>query len=146
MRINPYELHVTDTDMNSINRLYPSVGKEVDMFWWSAGMFGNVEMTFGTIPHSLHRMRRAAFGKFFSTAYIRRLEPTLQGLVSSMCEKIEVGVKAGKKVNLVHAFSALTQDIITEYCFAECGNVLEREDFAPHYYDWMQIHCTLTPV
>ncbi|MCJ1252172.1 hypothetical protein MMC30_009411 [Trapelia coarctata] len=146
VRINPYELHVIDTDLNFINQLYPSVGKEVDKFWWSAGMFGNVEMTFGTIPHALHRTRRAAFGKFFSTAYIRRLEPTLQGLVNSMVEKIETGVEAGKKVNLVHAFSALTQDVITEYCFAECRNVLEMEDFAPHYYVWMQIHCTLTPV
>ena len=96
IRINPYELHILDNDMDFINQLYPSVGKEVDKFWWSAGMFGNTEMTFGTIPHALHRTRRAAFGKFFSTAYIRRLEPVLQGLVNLMCEKVASGIKAGK--------------------------------------------------
>lgn len=146
MRINPYELHVRDNDLDFINRLYPSVGKEVDKFWWSARMFGNVEMTFGTISHGVHRMRRNAFGKFFSAAYIRRLEPTLQALVQDMCVKIEAGVRAGKTVNLVHAFSALTQDVITEYCFAEPRGVLDMDDFAPKYYENMQIQCSLTPV
>lgn len=97
-----------DTNMNFVNQLYPSVSKEVDKFWSSAGMFGNTEMTFGTILQALHRIRRAAFGKFFFTTYIKRLEPVLQDLVNSMCEKIDAGIKAGKKVNLVHAFSALT--------------------------------------
>lgn len=146
VRINLYELHVLSDDLEWMNQLYPTVGREVDKFWWSAGMFGNTEMTFGTIPHRLHRKRRAAFGKFFSTAAIRKLEPTLQGLVNSVCTKIEAGVKVGKQVNLVHAFSALTQDVITEYCLSKCRGVLEMEDFAPHYYEWMQIHCTLTPV
>ena len=146
MRINPYELHVRDNDLDFINRLYPTVGKEVDKFWWSAGMFGNVEMTFGTIPHALHRQRRNAFGKFFSTAYIRRLEPTLEAIVSNMCAHIEANARAGKKVNLVHAFSALTQDIITEYCFAEPRGVVDMPDFAPKYYEYMQIQCSLTPV
>jgi hypothetical protein len=84
VRINPYELHVLSDDLKWMTQLYPTVGHEVDKFWWSAGMFGNTEMTFGTIPHQLHRKRRAAFGKLFSTAAIRKLEPTLQGLVNSV--------------------------------------------------------------
>jgi cytochrome P450 len=110
-----------------------------------AGMFGNNEMTFGTIPHHLHKMRRAAFGKLFSPAYIRRLEPTLKDLVNSMIDKIDERIGAGERVNLVHAYSALTQDVITEYCFANSRNVLEKPDFAPHWYNWMQIHCTFAP-
>lgn len=133
-------------DLDLINQLYPTVGREVDKYWWSAGMFGSMDMTFSTVSHSVHRKRRSAFGKFFSPAMIRKLEPTLQGLVNSLCSKVEAGVKLGKKVNLVHAFSALTQDVITEYCFAKCRGVLEMDDFAPHYYEWMQVHCTLTPV
>ena len=145
VRINPYELSVNDTDLDFMNRLYP-VGKEVDKFWWSAGMFGNTDMTFGTIPHHLHKLRRAAFAKFFSPTYIRRLEPLLKDLVNLMIEKITEGIEAGKEVNLVHAFSALTQDIITEYCFSSSRNVLQKEDFAPHWYDWMQIHCAFSPM
>jgi len=109
-------------------------------------MFGNNDMTFGTIPHHLHKMRRAAFAKFFSPTYIRRLEPTLKDLVNFMIDKITESMDAGAPVNLVHAYSALTQDVITEYCFATSRNVLGKPDFAPHWYDWMQIHCTFTPV
>jgi hypothetical protein len=35
VRINPYELSVNDTDLDFMNKLYPSVGIEVDKFWWS---------------------------------------------------------------------------------------------------------------
>ena len=108
-------------------------------------MFGSTEMTFGTIPHNLHRKRRAAFSQFFSKASIRRLEPLIQGLVDSLCQKVEDGLKDGT-VNLVHAYSALTQDIITEYCFSNCRGVLEMPDFSPTYYDYMQIHCSMAPV
>jgi hypothetical protein len=146
VRINPYELSVHDADLDFMNRLYASVGKEVDKFWWSAGMFGNNDMTFGTIPHHLHKMRRAAFAKFLTPAYIRKLEPVLQNLVNKMIDKISTEVQAGKQVNLVHAYSALTQDVITEYCFSSSRNVLEKDNFAPHWYDWMQIHCTFTPM
>ncbi|KAF2828055.1 cytochrome P450 [Ophiobolus disseminans] len=146
VRINPYELHINDTDLDFLSKLYPSIGKEVDKFWWSAGMFGNTEMTFGTIGHNLHKMRRAAFAKFLSPAYIRKLEPLLKDLVSSMITKIEAGLKEGRTINLVHAYSALTQDVITEYCFSFSRKCLEKENFAPHYYEWMQIHCTFTPI
>ena len=44
----------------------------------------------------------------------------------------------GEPVNMVHAYSALTQDIITEYCFSDCRNVIEMEKFSPLYYDLVQ--------
>jgi hypothetical protein len=146
IRISPYELHINDTDLDFMAKLYPSIGRKVDKFWWSAGMFGNTEMSFGTIGHNLHKMRRAAFAKFFSPAYIRKLEPLLKSLVNSMVTKIENGLNEGKRINLVHAYSALTQDVITEYCFSFSRNCLEKEKFAPQYYEWMQVHCAFTPM
>lgn len=109
-------------------------------------MFGSNDMSFGTICHDAHKMRWAAFGRFFSPAYIRGLEPVLEDLVDKMIRNITAGIEAGKRVNLVHAFSALTQDVITEYCFSSSRNVLDKEDFAPHWYEWMQVHCRFTPV
>lgn len=41
-------------------------------------------------------------------------------------------------VDMVYAYAALTQDVITEYCFSNPRNVLEMEDFAPRYYDYVQ--------
>ena len=146
IRIYPYELHVITTDQAFIAQLYPTVGKTVDKWSWSAGMFGNTDMTFGTVPHSLHHNRRGAFNQFFSKASIRRFGPFIQEVIDTLTRKVGEGLDAGKPVNLVHAYSALTQDLITEYCFSDCRDVLEKPGFAPHYYDFMQIHCTLTPV
>lgn len=146
VRINPQELHVLSTDPDFMNRLYPTVGKKVDKWYWSARMFGNTEMTFGTEHHNVHRKRRTAFSGFFSKASIRRLEPLLQDLVGSLCDGIAKGLQSDRPVNMVHAYSALTQDVITEYCFADCRNVLRMDNFAPHYYDFLQDPCKLTPV
>lgn len=91
-------------------------------------------------------MRRAAIAKFLTPTYIRKLEPVLQTIVGQMIDRISSDLKSGKTVNLVHAYSALTQDIITEYCFSSSRKVIEKDNFAPHWYDWMQVHCTFTPV
>ena len=133
IRINPYELHVADSSF--IDQLYPTVAKNVEKWSWSAGMFGSTEMTFGTVGHGLHRRRRGAFKNFFSKASVRRLQPVIQTLVDRLGEKVSEKVDTGEPVNLVYAYSALTQDVITEYCFSDCRNVLEMKDFSPWYYD-----------
>ena len=129
VRINPYELHVADADF--IDQLYPSATKNVEKWSWSAGMFGSTDMTFGTVGYTLHRRRRGAFSNFFSKASVRKLQPVIQSLVDRLCEKLLEKTDAGEPVNMVHAYSALTQDIITEYCFSSCRNVLEMENFSP---------------
>ena len=107
-------------------------------------MFGSTDMTFGTIGHSLHRKRRRAFQNFFSKASIRRLEPTIQSLVNRLCDKLSEKADTGEPVNMVHAYSALTQDVITEYCFSDCRNVLEMKDFSPMYYELVHKPSELT--
>lgn len=125
-------------DSDFIDQLYPNVAKNVEKWSWSAGMFGSTDMTFGTVGHALHRRRRAAFSSFFSKASIRRLQPAIQSRVDTLCEKLSEKMDTGEPVNMVHAFSALTQDVITEYCFSDCRNVLEMQDFSPWYYDIVQ--------
>ena len=141
VRINPYELHVADPTF--VDTLYPTGAKNVEKWSWSAGMFGSTEMTFGTVGHALHRRRRGAFSHFFSKASVRRLEPFLQTLVDQLCQKLSQYTDTGVPVNMVHAYSALTQDVITEYCFSNCRNVLEMENFSPWYYDLVQKPCEL---
>ena len=131
-------------DADFLNQLYPTVGQRVDKPIWSAGQFGSTDMTFGTISHAVHRKRRAAFSQFFSKASIRRLEPIIQGLVDSLVDKVEAKLEKIEPVNLLYGYSALTQDIITEYCFADCRNTLDMKDFGPQYYDWMLVHCEIT--
>ena len=136
IRINPYELHVVDPDF--VDQLYPSVAKNVEKWSWSAGMFGSTDMTFGTVGHKVHRRRRAAFSNFFSKASVRRLQPVIQSLIDVLCEKLLERMDTEVPVDMVYAYSALTQDVITEYCFSNPRNVLEMEDFSPMYYDYVQ--------
>lgn len=107
-------------------------------------MFGSTDMTFGTVGHNLHRQRRGAFNAFFSKASIRRLEPLIRYLVNTLCERLAETKNTGKPVNIIHAYSALTQDIISEYCFADCRNVLHMDDFSPWYYNLVQKPSELT--
>lgn len=136
VRINPYELHVADSEF--IDKLYPTVAKNVAKWTWSAGMFGSTEMTFGTVGHAMHRSRRGAISNFFSKASVRRLQPVIQALVNKLCDKLQKKSESGEIVNMVHAYSALTQDVITEYCYSDCRNVLDMEDFSPWYFELVQ--------
>ena len=124
--------------------LYPQVTKNVEKWHWSAGMFGNIGMTFGTVDHNLHRLRRGAFQNFFSKQSIRDLQPVIQSVIDNLCGQLEQFRGTQKPVNLMHAYTALAYDVITEYCFADCGNQLSVPDFAPSYYDCIQKPTELT--
>lgn len=65
--------------------------------------------------------RRAAFSKFFSKAPIRRFEPVVQAPVDPLFEKFEEDPNIGKPLDLIHAYSGLTQDIITQNPFFHYG-------------------------
>ena len=134
--INPYELHVAEPTF--VDTLYLSGAKNVEKWSWFAGMFKSTEMTFGTIGHTLHRRRRGAFSHFLSKVSVRRLEPLIQTLVDKLCQKLSQYMDTKKPVDMVYAYSALTQDVITEYCFSNCRNVLDMENFSPWYYDLVQ--------
>ena len=155
IRINPYELHVADAESEFISQLYPNVARNLEKWEWSARMFGSADMTFGTVGHALHKRRRGAFSVCFSKTSIRRLEPVIQALVETLCEKLAETMNTGVPVNMVHAYSALTQDVITEYCFANCRNVLQMERFSPWYckmvdepvqFSHMYVFFSLSPV
>ena len=107
-------------------------------------MFGSTDMTFGTVSHALHRRRRGAFSSFFSKTSVRRLQPVIQSLIDVLCEKISQKLDTGESVDMVYAYSALTQDVITEYCFSNCRNVLEMKDFSPRNYELVQKPCELS--
>jgi hypothetical protein len=94
----------------------------------------------------MHKMRCAAFGKLFSPATIRRLEAKLKDMANFIIGNILERIIVDEQVNQVNAYSTLAQDLIAEYCFVNSGNVLEKPSFAPHWYDWMQVHCTFTLV
>ncbi|KAG6999208.1 cytochrome P450 monooxygenase [Physcia stellaris] len=141
IRINPYELHVSDPAF--AEKLYPNKAKNVEKWLWFTRLLPNPGSVFTTVEHQLHRRRRASFSSFFSKASIRRVESMLQSLVDKLCGKLQDKLDGGSTVNLVHLYAALAQDFITEYCFANCSNSLDADDYAPNY-DTLQRPIELT--
>lgn len=87
------------------------------------------QSTVSTIPHDLHRRRRAPMGKYFSKSNIRRLDSTIQENLAEFLERLENSRSSREVIPLTHAFRALTCDIITSYSFGACSGFLSREDY-----------------
>ena len=96
---------------------------------------GAPESTAGTIPHDLHRRRRAAFSSYFSKANIRRLEPVITEALDNLLERLDASAKTGDVMPLTYAYKALTSDVITAYCFGESTRYLTWDDFNSPLFD-----------
>ncbi|SMR47054.1 unnamed protein product [Zymoseptoria tritici ST99CH_1A5] len=129
VRINPFEIHINDPDY--YNEIYAGPTRRREKWAWSAAMFGNSSSHFGTIPHELHRRRRAPLNPFFSRASVTRLEPMLRQVVEDLSTRLEQFRESQKPVNLRHAFAAVTMDVVTDYAFGTSYKCLEQPDFAP---------------
>ncbi|KAL8866520.1 MAG: hypothetical protein Q9174_006256, partial [Haloplaca sp. 1 TL-2023] len=103
-------------------------------------MFGTPNSILATVPHDIHRRRRAAYSNYFSKQSITRYSSVIASAVSTLCLKFEESAKAGKKINLMHAYTAMTGDIVTEYCFPEPYGLLKHPNYAPEYYElWISV-------
>jgi cytochrome P450 len=63
-------------------------------------------MSFATVDHNLHKIRRAAISPYFSTANIRRLQPVMDGVMYSCLERIRDLAKSGEVIRSVLLTSA----------------------------------------
>ncbi|KAL9084937.1 MAG: hypothetical protein Q9165_007803 [Trypethelium subeluteriae] len=142
IRINPYEIHVDDP------AFYPdlytgSTGKR-DKWQWSMNMFGMKCATFSTVPHDLHRQRRAALSPSFSKAAVYHLEPDIRALVDKLCDRLKEYQRSSEPANLGPIFAALTTDIITGYSFGKSYECLQAPDFNPKLYEAVQATTRIT--
>ncbi|KAK4067258.1 uncharacterized protein Triagg1_7701 [Trichoderma aggressivum f. europaeum] len=134
VRINPHELHVCDSEF--YNTLYVSGGisrKRDKWSWDTIGAGGVQDSSLSTMEHSLHRVRRSAIAQFFSTQNVQKLQPVIKSKVDLLIRRLVENRDQGAVTNIQHAFSALTNDVIMEYCFAQSYNRLEASDFDPSY-------------
>lgn len=109
VRINPYELHIIDSDFYDV--VYTSGSSKRDKWQWAAKLFGEFPFAGATLDHDLHRIRRTALNPFFSKQSIFKLEPVIRDLVARLCGRFEQFRGTGNPVNLGHAYAALTTDV-----------------------------------
>ncbi|KAH7407097.1 putative P450 monooxygenase [Phaeosphaeria sp. MPI-PUGE-AT-0046c] len=133
IRINPHELHVKDPDFYGV--LYSGAGQKRDKWAWAVEMFGNSKSGFGTVSHDVHRLRRNALNPFFSKQAIGRMEPLIRDLIEKLCGRFERCRETGEPVNTLHAYAALTTDIITGYCFGTSYGCLDDANWK---WEWPQ--------
>lgn len=91
------------------------------------------QSTFNTIDADLHKLRRGAIAPFFSKRSILALEPMLKDKVDKVCTRLTEFQKIKQPIDLRLLFSCMTTDIITEYAFPHCFDLLSSPDLAPEW-------------
>lgn len=89
------------------------------------------DSTFSTIDGDLHKLRRGALAPFFSRRSTLTLEPMIREKVEKSCLRLEECKKSGTPMDLRLLFSCMTTDIITDYAFPHCFNLLDTPDLSP---------------
>jgi cytochrome P450 len=132
VRIRPDVLHMNDPEY--IDPILGGPGKRRDKYKIQLNGSGAPEAAFGTEHHELHRRRRAPLNPFFSKQNIRRLEPVLHRCLERILGRLARNAQSGEPMKMNMLFNATTSDIISDYCFGESYNNLDKEDFNEPYF------------
>jgi hypothetical protein len=124
VRINPYELHVQDSEF--YDELYS--GRQEKYPWWTK-LAGSDRSTFATVSPEHHRQRRAALNPFFSQKSVMALEPIIREKIGKLCHRLDQFVATGEEVRLDVALMATTIDVICDHGFAADRKYLDEPDF-----------------
>lgn len=150
VRISPGEVHVRDSGF--FDTLHPGPGgrKTHRDKWHRANRANGAPGSLASAgPHALHRARRAAVNPYFSKAAIAQLEAeSIRAKVDLLCERLRehaspssaaAGTGGGEEVvDVGAAMTALTLDVISEYCYGDCYDCLQDPAFAPQWKRAMQ--------
>lgn len=147
VRISPGEIHVRDSGF--FDTLHPGPGgrKTHRDKWHRANRANGAPGSLASAgPHALHRARRAAINPYFSRAAIAELEAkSIRSKVELLCKRLREHTSSSSSatdgdevVDVGAAMTALTMDVICEYCYGECYDCLQDPAFAPHWKQAMQ--------
>jgi cytochrome P450 len=106
VRINPYELHFSDPEFYDTIYASAASGLKRDRWEWSHRYLGIPGTSLLTVDHEHHRLRKAAFGPFFSTASIRKLQPIIDRIVNRMMERFQDYQSTGEVMVVNRALAA----------------------------------------
>ena len=109
--------------------IYNTRGAKAEKPHFFHDAFGPLEMTFNTVDHDLHRLRRAALSGYFTKSSINNLIPHIHATIEHLCCRFEKAIVSGESINLHNAYAALTADVIHEYCFSTSEKTLSKAEF-----------------
>jgi hypothetical protein len=131
VRCSPSEVHVRDPAF--FDTLNAGSGHIRDRFERAVKAPG---ATGATPSHELHRLRRAALNPFFSKRSVDAFEESIRNKVDLLCSRFSESVDTSQVVELGAAMTALSMDVITDYCYDDCFDTLKKPDFAA---EWKKI-------
>jgi hypothetical protein len=114
IRINPDEVQIHDPDF--YDSIYAGGPTRRHRYARSVSGNGSPGSMASAVSHDLHRIRRGAMNAFFSKAAVSRLEERIQSRIRVLCERLSGFLERGEIVDMGVAMTALTLDVITEYC------------------------------
>ncbi|KAK0665081.1 Cytochrome P450 monooxygenase yanH [Lasiodiplodia hormozganensis] len=131
VRITPNEIHLSDPD--NYDKIY-YIGTR---FWKSPVFYGALcvpHSTFGTPSNDVHKHKRAMINPMFSRKMVLQLENVVQDKARKLIGRMEAGIGEKKPVDLHHAFRSVSVDVITDYAFDKCYNLLDSPDLGAHFF------------
>ncbi|KAH7347993.1 cytochrome P450 monooxygenase-like protein [Pyrenochaeta sp. MPI-SDFR-AT-0127] len=132
VRITPNEVSLSDPQ-NYETIYYVGSKYAKDPRFYDA--FGMEYASFTSCPNELHRLRRGPLNKFFSRAMVLELQSIVQEKANKLCSLIAKNSKAGEMLDIHHGCRAVSIDIITEYMFNKCYDLLDARDLGTHFFE-----------
>lgn len=86
----------------------------------------------------MHRVRRAAINPLFSRKVVLDLEGVVQSKVEKLCQRLSDTLRAGEAMDLHHGFRAVSVDVITDYAFDSCYDLLDRPSLGAEFFDLLR--------
>ncbi|KAI9815380.1 MAG: hypothetical protein M1832_005519 [Thelocarpon impressellum] len=130
VRIGPNEVHLS----NSANyeKIY-YIGTRYNKSARFYGAFGSGTSAFSTVENKDHRVKRAALNPLFARKRVLELEDVVQAKAKKVLDRVLGAVATRTPVNLHDGFRAVSVDVITDYAFDRCYDLLDKDDFGADF-------------
>jgi cytochrome P450 len=94
--------------------------------------------TFATPPNEAHAIRRAALNPLFSRKRVLALEGVVQDKVDKLLRRTHEAQQQGKPIDVHHAFRAISIDVVSDYAFGQCFDILDAPDLGKAFFEMVQ--------
>jgi cytochrome P450 len=94
--------------------------------------------TVSAMSNETHRVRRGRLNPFFSRKMVLELEGIVHTKAEKLCALVADKFKKNEEVDIHHGFRAVSVDIISDYAFGECYDLLDRPDLGMEFFFMVQ--------
>ncbi|KAI1810301.1 cytochrome P450 monooxygenase-like protein [Poronia punctata] len=134
VRIGPNEIHLSDpSHLEEIYRVGTQYSKDPAFY----GAFGNPNSSFTTASNELHRLRRSGLNAFFSQRMVLELEGIVHEKTELLLSRLQEALDSGAEIDMHHGFRAVSVDVVTDYAFGQCYDLLKQSDLGLRFFTLM---------